>query len=258
MPWVALTREVGESIARCELTHLAREPIDLGRARTQHAAYETVLRDLSCRVERVPPAPDCPDAVFIEDTAVVLPELAIVTRPGAPSRRPEVGAVAETLRAYRETVTIDPPGTVDGGDVLVAGRAVFVGQTTRTNAPGLAQMKSLLSPFGYRVVGVPVRDCLHLKSAATEVADDTLLVQPQWVEASGFGGFEIVEVDPRETHGANALRIGDQVVYPAAFPRTAERLEARGIQVLQMDMSELAKAEGAVTCCSLVFADGLA
>lgn len=253
MAWVALTREVSESIGRCELTHLARQPIDIARARDQHAAYETALREVGCCVERVPAAPECPDSVFIEDTAVVLPEVAIITRPGAPSRRPETGAVTVALRAHRRIAAIEPPATVDGGDVLVVGRRVFVGRTARSNTDGVRQMRAVLSPLGYEVESVAVSGCLHLKSAATAVAEGTVLVQPQWVSPSVFREFAIVEVDPGELYGANAVRIGARVIYPTAFPRTAERLAARGIEVRSVDVSELAKAEGAVTCCSLVF-----
>jgi dimethylargininase len=253
MAWVALTREVSESIGRCELTHLARQPIDIARARDQHAAYEMALREVGCCVERVPAAPECPDSVFIEDTAVVLPEVAIITRPGAPSRRPETGAVTVALRAHRRIAAIEPPATVDGGDVLVVGRRVFVGRTARSNTDGVRQMRAVLSPLGYEVESVAVSGCLHLKSAATAVAEGMVLVQPQWVSPSVFREFAIVEVDPGELYGANAVRIGARVIYPAAFPRTAERLAARGIEVRSVDVSELAKAEGAVTCCSLVF-----
>jgi dimethylargininase len=204
-------------------------------------------------VIRVPAAPGCPDAVFIEDTAVVLPEIAVVTRPGAPSRRGETAAVAASLAAYREIRTVEAPGTLDGGDVLVVGRRAFVGQSARTNAEGIAQLRRLLAPFGYGVDGVRMAGCLHLKSAATAVDEETLLVQPAWVPPSVFAGLTIVTVDPSEPAAANALRIGGRIVYPLAFPRTAERLVTRGIELRLVDVSELAKAEGAVTCCSLVF-----
>jgi dimethylargininase len=250
---IALTRELSDAIGRCELTHIAREPIDVALARAQHAAYESALRELGCRVERVPAAPGCPDAVFIEDTAVVLPELAVIARPGASSRRAETSAVSQALGAYRPLLTIEAPGTLDGGDVLAIGRTLFIGQTERSNAGGIEQMRRLLAPRGTTVTGVSVSGCLHLKSAVTQVAEKTLLIKPSWVDATAFAGFELVEVDPSEPYAANALRIGDRVIYATAFPRTARRIEARGIAVCRVDVSELAKAEGAVTCCSLVF-----
>ena len=253
MTKIALTREVSEAIGRCELTHVARTPIDVAQARQQHAAYEDVLRELGCRVERVPAAPESPDSVFIEDTAIVLPDVALITRPGAASRQAETAAVAEALQVYRRLFTIEAPGTLDGGDVLTIGRTLYIGQRARSNESGIAQARAFLSPFGYTVIGVPVAGCLHLKSAVTQVAERTVLIQPLWIDGDLFSDLERIEVDPSELYAANALRIGEQIIYPAAFPKTARRLEGCGIRIRAVDASELAKAEGAVTCCSLVF-----
>src|SRR6266513_1621025 len=165
---IAITRAVSDAIARCELTHLERTPIDLERARAQHAAYERALETAAhCDVVHAAPAPDLPDAVFVEDAAVVVDEVAIITRPGAPSRRAETSGVAEVLARYRELRHIDAPGTLDGGDVVVAGRRVFIGRSSRTNDEAIAQVRTILHPYGYDVRGVDVRGCLHLKSAAT-------------------------------------------------------------------------------------------
>jgi dimethylargininase len=193
-----------------------------------------------------------PDRVFVEDIAIVFDELAIVTRPGAEPRRVEVPAVAGVLGRYRPLEFIDAPGTVDGGDVLVAGCRVFVGRSSRTNEAGILQMRRILDPLGYRVCDLTVGGCLHLKSAVTSLADDLLLVNPRWVDTSSFAGFACVEVHPLEPSAANALRLDDRVIFPASFPRTADRLAARGLRVLTVDASEVAKAEGAVTCCSLI------
>lgn len=237
---------------RCELTHLARQPIDLDLARAQHAAYEECLRALGCTIHRLPAAPDHPDSVFVEDCAVVLDELAIVARPGAASRRGETVAVEEVLASLRPVARIEVPGTLDGGDLLRAGRTLLVGRSSRTNAEGIEQLRRLTDPFGYSVVPVEVHGCLHLKSAVTQVAPGLLLVNLDWIPAEPLREFDCIDIDPREPFAANALRIGDGVVYPLAFPRTRERLEARGITVHAIDLSELAKAEGAVTCCSLI------
>ena len=251
---VALTREVSPAIARCELTHLAREPIDVARARAEHAAYERRLAEAGCRVERIAPAPDLPDSVFVEDIALVLDELAVLTRPGAESRRAETPPVAAALTRHRAVVRqIEAPGTLDGGDVLVVGRDVFVGVSGRTNDAGIAQLAAILAPHGYAVRGVPVRGCLHLKSAVTRVGERLLLINRDWVPADAFGAFELIDVDPAEPYAANALLVGERVIYPTAFPRTRERLERRGVRVLAVEAGELAKAEGAVTCCSLLF-----
>jgi dimethylargininase len=155
------------------------------------------------------------------------------------------------LRAYRPLRFVDAPGTVDGGDVLVVGRRVYVGRTTRTNDEGIAQMRAMLE--GYEVVGVEVTGCLHLKSAVTAAADGLLVINPRWAPRHIFTGCDFVDVDASEPHAANVLRIGDTVIYPAAsFPKTAARLERRGVQLRLVEATELAKAEGAVTCCSII------
>lgn len=249
---VALTRAVSPAIAHCELTHLARESIDVARAIAQHTAYEQTLQDLGCQVLRVPPAPDLPDAVFIEDTAVVLDEVAIATRPGAASRRAEVDAVAEAIRAWRQVVRIEAPGTLDGGDVLRAGRTLFVGMSDRTNADGIEQLRPHVAPFGYQVVPVSLTGCLHLKTGVTAIAPDTLLINRRWIDATAFGDFTLVDIDPDEPFAANALRIGDVVLLDAAHERTAARVAALGLHVQLVDNSELARAEGGLTCCCVL------
>ena len=176
------------------------------------------LERRGCRIIALPADPDLPDSVFVEDAAVVLPDLAVITRPGAPSRRPETAAVAAALAPLRRLAFIQPPGTIDGGDVLSAGRTLFVGMSKRSDADGIDQLRALAAPAGFEVRPVPIRGCLHLKSAVTAVGDETLLVNPDWVDAAAFPGFEILAVDPGEPHAANALRVGDGLIYPAAFP----------------------------------------
>jgi dimethylargininase len=249
---LALTREVPDSLAACELTHLARVPIDSSVARLQHAAYENALARLGCEIRRVPAAPEHPDSVFIEDTAVVLDEIAVVCRPGAESRRGETGPVAETLAAYRQLRWLSEPATLDGGDVLHLGRILYVGVGGRTNAAGVSQLAAALRPFGYTVRDVRIDGCLHLKSAVTEIAHGLLLINPAWVDGRMFAGHEIMEVDPREPHAANVLRLGDTVLCATAHERTGERLRRAGFDVCAVDVSELAKAEAGLTCCSLI------
>jgi dimethylargininase len=253
MTRLALTREVSAALAQCELTHLSRQPIDVERARAEHRLYERALTEAGCDVERLPAGPDMPDSVFIEDVALVFDELAVMTRLGAEPRRAETPAVARALARYRPVLSIEAPATMDGGDVLTVDRQVFVGRSVRTNGEAVAQLGRLLTPFGYSVVGVPVNGCLHLKSAVTEVGDRLLLINPHWVSRTAFAGFDFVEVDPKEPYAANALRIGKRVMYPASFPRTRARLERGDVDVRAVEAGELAKAEGAVTCCSLVF-----
>lgn len=196
--------------------------------------------------------PKLPDAVFVEDTAVVLDELAIISRPGAESRRAETESVAQALAPHRELFFIEAPATLDGGDVLKMGRTLFVGESGRTNPGAIEQLCALVEPYGYEVVTTKIGQCLHLKSAVTQVAPDTVLVNPAWVAPSSLGDMEFVEVDPSEELGANALLVGDTLVYPAEYPLTRERLENRGLRVQSVPTSELLKAEGGVTCSSLL------
>lgn len=249
---LALTRCVSPRIVECQLTHIAREPIDVARAEAEHWHYEQRLTALGATVRRLPAEPALPDGVFVEDTAVVLDEIAVITRPGAESRRAETASVAAELAAYRPTIAIEAPGTLDGGDVLVAGRRVFVGRSSRSNAEGIAQLARALTPHGYSVTAVPVGGCLHLKSAVTCVAPQTLLVNPEWIPREIFAGYRLLAVDPAEPTAANALALGGAVLHSAQHPRTRARLEAEGLPVIPVTLGELAKAEGAITCCSLV------
>lgn len=252
-PLVALTREISPALRDCELTHLARAPIDVERARRQHQAYERALAGVGCAVRRLPAGAEMPDSVFIEDAALVLDEVAVITRPGAPSRRVETQGVADVLAAYRPLLRIEAPGTLDGGDVLVVDRTVFAGRSARTNEAGIEQLRVALADFGYALRAVPVDGCLHLKTAVTCVGDGRLLINRGWVPAEAFAGWALLDVDPGEPFAANTLRIGERIVYPDAFPRTRARLEAAGIEIVPVPADELAKAEGGVTCCSLVF-----
>ena len=255
---MATTREISPAIQDCQLTHLARAPIDLDRARAQHAEYEWALVEAGLTVRRLHAGPDMPDSVFVEDIAVIFDELALITRPGAESRRAETPAVIDALNHvqtlyFRPLAMIEEPATLDGGDVLVVGRQVFVGLSQRTNAAGIDQLRRILGRVDYSVRVVPVQKCLHLKSAVTSIGPETLLINRDWIPAEAFAGLELVDVHPEEPYAANALLLGDRLVYPAAFPKTRERLERRGLQVRTVDVGELAKAEGAVTCCSLIF-----
>lgn len=248
----ALIRPVSAAMVRCELTHFARAPIDVAVAAEQHRRYADALASLGCRLVELGAEPDLPDSVFVEDTVVVLDEIAVLTRPGAVSRRPEVDSMARALAAWRPCTRIEAPGTLDGGDVLVVGRRMFVGQSGRSNGDGIRQLAAAAAPHGYEVVAVPLQGCLHLKSAVTLVGPDTLLINDDWVDRSAWPGMRCVEVAPGEPNAANALRIGDTVVHSASGPRTRDRLEATGLRVLSVDVSEMEKAEGAVTCCSVL------
>ncbi len=250
---IAFVRDVSPALERCELSFQPRVSIDLELARRQHRAYAELLASLGCRVESLPPLPENPDAVFVEDTAVVVDGIGVITRPGAESRRAEVDSTAAALARYRPLAYIEAPGTLDGGDVLCVGRTVYVGLTARSNHAGLEQLRAHLRPHGYEVQGVQVKGCLHLKTAATQVAERTLLINPEFVDRRSFPGLAFIECDPAEPPGANAVLVGEAVIYPASFPRTLARLERHGLRPHLVDMSETEKAEGGVTCCSILF-----
>lgn len=250
---IAITRLVSRSIVKCELTHLERIPIDLERAYLQHHAFEETLRGLGVEVHTLPEEPHLPDSVFVEDTAIVLGECALLARPGADSRRPETESIARALAPYRKLFSIREPGTLDGGDVLTVGRTIFVGLSSRSNQTAIDQMQGFLKPYDYTVKGIRVTGCLHLKSAVTQVAAGTLLINPAWVDKVNFPGMKFIEIDPSEQYAANALMVGGTVLYQPAYPRTLARLEVAGIVPVLVDESELGKAEGALTCCALIF-----
>ncbi len=250
---LAVTRDVSPRFNECEITHIERSPINVEIARTQHHEYVQTLKELGCAVLELPAESDLPDSVFVEDTAVILREAALLTRPGADSRKPETESIARALAPYREIVRIQPPATVDGGDVLVLGKNIFVGMSTRSNTSAINQMNQLLGKFGYKTQGVELHDCLHLKSAVTRVDDNnTLLINRKWIHVETFEGYELIDIDSSEPFAANCLPINGSIVYPTTFPKTTAKLEARGYRIKPVVVDELAKAEGAVTCCSLI------
>lgn len=249
---IAITRKISPRFNECEVTHIERTPIDLDVARAQHEEYVNALASLGCQVIELPEEPDLPDSVFVEDTAFILPEVAVITRPGADSRKPETESIIRALSPHRPLVHVTEPGTVDGGDVLVLGKNIYIGISTRSNDSAVRQLQELLAKYGYTVTAVEMHDCLHLKTALTKVDDKTLLINPNWVDTSHFKGFDWIEVDPSEPFAANCLPVGDGIIFPTAFPKTKQRLEQKGYKIQAVNVAELAKAEGAVTCCSLV------
>ncbi len=253
--WIAVTREVSRAILNCELTHLVRQPIDVQRARAQHAEYEAALKALGVAVLSLPEEPALADSVFVEDTALVLDECAIILRPGADSRKPETGSIARALAPYRKLFYVQAPARVDGGDILRIGKQVYIGLSSRSDTNAVEQIQDFLEPYGYTVHAVEVTGCLHLKSAVTQVAGDTLLINPDWVDKGNFPGMKFIEIDPSESYAANALMIAEAVLYPAAFPGTCKKLKDAGIKIVSVDADELAKAEGALTCCSLIIVE---
>jgi dimethylargininase len=248
----AITRGISPRFNECEITHIERTPLDLDVARAQHCEYVNALKTLGCNVIELPAEADLPDSVFVEDTAFILPEVAVITRPGADSRKPETESIIRALSSYINLIHVREPATVDGGDVLVLGKNIYVGLSSRSNQAAIDQLNELLCEYGYTVTGVQMHDCLHLKSAVTRVDDKTLLINKSWVDTHHFQNFDWIEVDASEPFAANCLPIGESIIFPTTFPRTRARLEERGYKVITVNASELAKAEGAVTCCSLI------
>ena len=250
---LAITRAISSRFNECELTHLEREQIDLELARSQHHRYEQALHELGIQVISLPAETDLPDSVFVEDTALVLDEIALLTRPGARSRQAEVASIATALAPYRQMAQIEAPGSLDGGDILRLGKEIYVGLSTRSNQAAIEQLRTILTPYGYNVSGLALNDCLHLKSAVTQASPDTLLINPAWIDKSHFPGWKFIEVSPDEPSAANILMLPVGAIFPDHFPKTQKRLLEAGIHLTIVPASEVSKAEGAVTCCSLIF-----
>jgi dimethylargininase len=249
----AITRAASPAIVHCELTFVERQPIDLEKARAQHRGYESLLEKLGARVHALPAEPDLPDSMFVEDPAIVLDELAVILPLGTEARRREAHSLAQALAKFRKLKYVSVPGTMEGGDVLRVGRKLFAGLSSRTNAEGIRQLATILSPHNYEVIAVRVTGCLHLKSAVTHLGGNTLLANRGWFDPALLAGFDWIDVDPAEPHAANALAVDDTVIFPSSFPRTRARIEARGFHVTPLDISELQKAESGLTCSSLIF-----
>lgn len=250
---MALTREVSPAMGSCELTYLERKPIDVGKAAKQHGAYREALAGRGLQVISLPAEPEFPDSVFVEDPVIVLDEIAVMGRMGAESRRKEGESLARALAPYRELARIEAPGTLEGGDVLRIGRDILAGLSPRSNAEGISQLAGIVRRFGYRVEAVRVSHCLHLKTACSYIGEETILVNRAWVDSQRLKKWRMKEVAAEEPWAANALRIGDTVLFPAGFPRTEEILVRAGFQVQTLELSELQKAEGSVTCMSVIF-----
>jgi dimethylargininase len=240
------------------LTHLVRTPIDIDLAIRQHGLYEEALTAAGFDVRRLPPLADAPDGVFVEDTAIILGDQAVITRPGAPSRRSETASTAEGLAGHLEIHAL-PDGRLDGGDVLLIDRTLYVGASLRTDAAGIEALRAVAGPLGYATRTVELRDCLHLKTCATfagrdAAGDPLLLIDPRHVDPAVFEDVEVLEIGPGETAAANAVRVGDRLLIAAGYPRVRDALAARGFSLLELDTSEFRKAEAALSCLSLIAA----
>jgi dimethylargininase len=255
LPAVAksLIRPIPDTFDQALVRH-GRPRIDVGLARAQHDTYRQQLEAAGYAIEQVPTDPEYPDCVFIEDTAVIIGSTAVITRPGAASRRGETGPVAVALREHFPLVEVETPGTIDGGDVFIMRDVVYVGRSGRTNQEGIDQLKSVATDQGLDLVAVGVHDALHLKSVVLPVDDETLVVTPNAVDETALVGFRLVFEANSERHRFSALPLRDgRLLVTSGAPETAAALEATGHDVVPIDVSQIQMADGGLTCMSILF-----
>jgi len=251
---IAITHVPSPRMQEGQRTYVDRSAVvDFDRAQRQHVRYRQLLSECGAEVRLLDVNANLPDAVFVEDTALVLDEVAVMMPMGTATRRPEPPGIEAELRRHREIQRITLPASIEGGDVVRVGGMLLVGLSSRTNTAGVDRLAEVGRRYGYEVSPVRMRDCLHLKSGCTALPDDRLLVNPAWIEEDDLEGCNLVPVPPDEPWGGDVLTIGEHVCMAVAFPRTAELVAGLGFDVRTIDLSEFAKVEGGVTCMSLVF-----
>ena len=248
----AIARKPGENFAQGLTTSRLRAP-SYEMMIEQHSAYVHTLQSLGLEVVVLDALPGYPDAYFVEDTAVVTPDVAVITNPGAGARRGEEDWIEPVLARYRSTVRIRAPGTLDGGDVLMVGRHFFIGISERTNREGAEQLGRILEAFGNTWMAVPVGAGLHLKSSVAHVGEKTLLVSKEFADLDEFKEYDRLVLDETETDAANSLLINNRLVMPGGFPSAKGKLEALGLEIVELDVSEARKMDGGLSCMSLRF-----
>lgn len=250
---IALTHKISPNFQQCEVTHIGRSPIDYELAVKQHQKYCDVLHSAGLEVKELSVSLNYPDSTFIEDAAVVVDEIAILASMGVKSRRGEAINIEPELVKYRPLKHIKFPATLEGGDVLQMNKQIFVGLSSRTNQGGFESIGEILSPLGYQVIQIAVKDCLHLKSACTMIDYDTLLVNSNWLDMKPISHFRKINIAKDEPCAANCLSLNDTVYLPKGFPRTSEILAQHGYTIETIEISELQKGEGGLTCSSIIF-----
>lgn len=251
----AITRGVSRRIAACELTYRSREPIEYQKAVTQLERYCDLLRNWGVDVMPLPASDSYPDSCFVQDTAVVLDEVCVIASMGAPARLGEVSEVEKLIAPLRRIRRIFSPATLDGGDVVQFDKRLFVGLSTRTNAHGIDALRRIVQPFGYTVVPVVVNGGLHLTTGCGIVNDETVLLNPRWLDASAFKGLRQLHVSEEEPWAANTIRMGGAVCLEEGAPRTVDLVQPYVESVDTLDISEFRKAEGSLSCLSLLFSE---
>jgi dimethylargininase len=250
---IGIMHAVSPNIVNCELTFISREPINYELATLQHENYRAFLESCGVKVIRLEENISLPDSCFIEDTVIVLDEVAIICSMGAATRRSEVPVIEKELSKYRDLAHIQLPAMIEGGDVLKVERDLFVGLSSRTNSKGIDELIRLLKPLGYRVHPVEVKESLHLKTACTAINNDTLLVNPNWVELKPFDKFNLIFTPEDEPWSANILRVGKTICLQAGFPKALELVQKFDAVIEVLDISEFHKAEAGLTCLSIIF-----
>ena len=228
-------------------------PPDYTKALDQFDAYAEALTHCGLSVTVLDPLEGYPDAHFVEDAAVVTPDVAVITNPGADSRKGEVPSIAAALQHFRKTIWVQPPGTIDGGDVLMVGRHFFVGLSDRTNQHGARQLGEAVAGFGCTWTPVPVAAGLHFKSSVNAVGDDTLLLTGSFADHPALAGFQRIVISSQEAYAGNTLLVNDHLIMPAGFPDTRQKLQRLGKPIIELDISEFRKMDGGLTCLSLRF-----
>jgi dimethylargininase len=251
-PIRALMHVPSPRMQQCQLTFVGKEVLDPGRIAEQHAGYMEMLLRCGIEVRLLEIYPELPDCVFVEDAAIVLDDVAILTSMGSESRREESLRIEPVIREYRDVRRIQLPAMIDGGDVLVHGTTVLVGRSRRTNAAGVAALAEILRPRGYEVTEIPVHGCLHLKTGCCALPDGRLLVNRAWIDVGPLQQFSVIDVPVQEPWGANLILLRHRIGLAAEHPETASLLEGLGFEVLTTPLSEFAKAEGGATCLSLL------
>lgn len=248
----AIVRLPGENFAQ-GITSANLGPPSLDMMLSQHNVYIETLRSLGLEVIVLESLPNYPDSYFVEDAAIITPEIAVVTNPGARARRGEEQEIEPVLSQYRETTHIQAPGTLDGGDVLLVEKQVFIGISERTNLSGANQLGQMLEHYGYSWTTIPVGGGLHLKSSVNYIGANKLFLSQQFYDHEAFQAFEKIIVDDEEIYAANTLWVNNHLITPKGFPKTKNKLTSLGFPIIQLDVSEARKMDGGLTCMSLRF-----
>lgn len=250
---MAITHLPSPKLQECELTFLESEPIGIEKAKEQHQNYRAMLERCGAKVIVLDANLDLPDSVFVEDPIIVFDEVAVLTSMGVASRRKESDYMGKVFSKYRKVERITLPAKIEGGDVLKIGKKIFVGDSSRTNQEGIDALRAIIEPYGYAVFSVKVTGCLHLKTGATALDDQTIFINSDWVDAKAFQGFKKIEVPSDESFGANILKIGDILCMNEAFPKSIALIKSLCYTVDSVNISEFVKAEAGLTCMSVPF-----